>query len=369
MVSRTSRTVACESLGRSLHLQVDTTKTLTTISYEGQAVMLLAKCLAIALIVVSALSDVLQAEDRNDQYVIFKSADRGRSWSRSDDGLPGNARINAFASMGELTIVGTDSDIYFSADEGKNWSASACTPKNVARVLSFASLGQKVFAGTDGSGMLFSWDRGRTWSVVNGFHPKKVRTILCLNESIYAGTDEEGVFASRDRGETWIPLTRGLPSGSQVFALGTMKGKLFAGLYSKGLHMWNDQEQCWTNKGNVSPLALSSLGDTLIAGHNPGGILWSDDSGASWTRGAAARSTNPGINGSEKGDELSSDAPVWELAAGDELLVAGAASGIFYSDDRGRTWTRARVGLPAASPGISFLVTKTMILAGSIIDR
>jgi photosystem II stability/assembly factor-like uncharacterized protein len=320
-----------------------------------------AKRLAIALTAISCLATSLHADDRNDRHVIFRSTDRGRSWSRSDDGLTGGARINALASAGELLLAGTDSGVYFSADEGQSWSASVGAPKSVARILNFGKIGAKVFAGTDGSGLIVSSDDGRTWSLVDGFRPKKLRTILCLNETIYAGTDQDGVFASQDRGESWTPLTRGLPSGAQIFALGSMTGELFAGLYSQGLYRWNFPEERWIKQGNVSPLALASHDSTLVAGHNPGGILWSDDSGATWTQGVAANPENAG--------ELSKNAPIWEMAAGDGLLVAGAASGIFYSDDRGRTWTRARAGLPAESPGISFLVTKQMILAGSIIQQ
>lgn len=317
-----------------------------------------AKRLAIALMVISCLADSLQADDR---HVIFRSTDRGRSWSRSDAGLPGNARVNALASVGELVLVGIDSGVYFSTDEGKSWSASVGAPKNLARILSFGKLGKKVFAGTDGGGLIVSSDGGRTWSLVEGFRPQKVRALLSLNETIYAGTDQDGVFASHDGGENWISLTRGFPSGAQIFALGSVNGKLFAELYANGLYRWDAPEERWIKKGNVTPLALASLDDTLVAGHNPGGILWSDDSGATWTQGVAANPENAG--------ELSNNAPIWEMAAGDGLVIAGAASGIFYSDDRGRSWTRARAGLSAESPGISFLVTKKVILAGSIVDQ
>ncbi len=49
----------------------------------------------------------------------------------------------------------------------------------------------------------------------------------------------------------------------------------------------------------------------------------------------------------------------------DGVIFAGASTGIYYSEDRGRTWTRARTGLPERSPGIAFLVEGTFILAGT----
>jgi photosystem II stability/assembly factor-like uncharacterized protein len=359
----------CDTVAGVLTLRFSVIESLQSDSYDRRVATLLARSLAIALIVAIASSSALRAEDRSERYVIFRSTDRGRSWSRSDEGLTGTARVNAFASVGELTLAGTDAGVYFSTDDGQTWLASATAFERIVRVLTFASLGKRVFAGTDGSGLISSSDGGRTWSIITSFVPQKVRFMLCLNERIYAGTDKDGVFVSDDRGENWAQLSRDLPSGPQVFALGEMKGKLFAGLYSDGLFMWSDEEQRWTKKANVSPLALASIDDTLIAGHNPGGILWSDDSGATWTQGTAAQTFRPPVSSNAKDGELLSDAPVWEMAAGENLAIAGAASGIFYSDDHGRTWTRSREGLPAESPGISFLVTKDVILAGSIIEE
>ena len=107
-----------------------------------------------------------------------------------------------------MTLAGTDSGVYFSTDEGRSWSASVGAPKNFARILSFGRLGEKVFAATDGSGLVVSSDKGRTWFPVDGFHPQKVRSILCLNDTLYAGTDQDRVLAPRNQGESWITLTR-----------------------------------------------------------------------------------------------------------------------------------------------------------------
>jgi hypothetical protein len=113
-------------------------------------------------------------------------------------------------------------------------------------------------------------------------------------------------------------------------------------------------------------LALASVGGVLVAGHNPGGIQWSGDLGNHWSRATVnipGQSTLPLPN---PADELSGDAPVWELASSDDLAVAGVATGIYLSENQGRTWVRARRGLPAASPGVSFLVRGSLVLAGTV---
>jgi hypothetical protein len=47
-------------------------------------------------------------------------------------------------------------------------------------------------------------------------------------------------------------------------------------------------------------------------------------------------------------------------------VFAGAADGIYYSDDRGRTWSRAETGLPLVSPGVLFLITDRLVLAATL---
>jgi hypothetical protein len=51
------------------------------------------------------------------------------------------------------------------------------------------------------------------------------------------------------------------------------------------------------------------------------------------------------------------------------LVFAGTASGVYYSEDTGRTWTKARQGHPEQSPGIAFLVTPEIIVAECHIRR
>jgi hypothetical protein len=118
----------------------------------------------------------------------------------------------------------------------------------------------------------------------------------------------------------------------------------------------------------VSPLALASIGDTLVAGHNPGGIHWSEDLGATWSQGSASSIGQVTLGLSDQTGALSTDAPIWELGANDDLVFAGASAGIYYSEDRGRTWVRTQAGLPAESPGVAFLLKADFVLAGTLLN-
>jgi hypothetical protein len=306
-----------------------------------------------------------------DAFAVFKSSDHGRSWMRSDAGMPGQSRINAFGSVDGVLFAGTDSGIFISRDEALSWQLATAAAMSSGRIISFATLGQRVFAGTDGHGLLVSSDAGASWALERTFPSRKVRCLLAHVGKVYAGTDANGVFASNDAGQTWTPLSTGLPSRAQVFALSAVRGRMFAGLYSQGLYAWDEPNQSWGQTGRVKPLALAGARDALIAGHNPGGLHWSVDLGASWSRGVAE---SPAVGlllllPSDDSGELSAEAPVWELASDDGLVFAGASAGIYYSEDRGRTWTRARRGLPEKSPGIAFLLKQDFVLAGTLIEK
>lgn len=317
---------------------------------------------AVTLLLVSTFASTAAAAEK---YAVFKSTDRGRSWIRSDAGMPDQSRINAFGSAGEVLFAGTDSGIFISGDEARSWRPATGAAMSSGRIISFATLGQQVFAGTDGSGILVSADEGESWVRNAAFPSKKVRCLLAHERKLYAGTDADGVFVLDGDGQVWTHLRQELPAHAQVFALSVVAGRLFAGLYSKGLYAWHEQEDHWTKAGPVSPLVLAAVGGTLVAGHNPGGLYWSADLGASWSKGTARTVCHLTSVLSDDSSELSTKAPVWELASNDELVFAGASTGIYYSEDRGRTWARARTGLPAESPGVSFLLNRAFVLAGT----
>jgi photosystem II stability/assembly factor-like uncharacterized protein len=314
---------------------------------------------ATAALCLTLLTTWAQAQVKNvaGTYAVFRSQDRGRTWSRSDAGLRATARINAFGAIGSAVLAGTDEGVYLSHNRGVDWKVASGAAVGSGRILSLATLGANAYAGSDRSGVLVSADGGTTW-VVNADCPfRYVRSILSHEGALYAGTDAQGVFVSRNGGRSWSSINSGLPAGAQVFSMAELKGRVFAALYSKGLYVWAGQEQRWHKVDGVSPLVLAAIGETLLAGHNPGGMRHSDDFGGTWARGEIDISEDLG------------NAPVWELGSGPGFAIAGISSGIYYSEDRGRTWVRARTGLPAKSSGIAFLAAPDFVLAGASIGR
>lgn len=283
------------------------------------------------------------------EHAIYKSVDRGVTWTKAGAHFPGNPRINSFGASTDRIFAGTDEGIYSSGDEGKTWRKTSVA----ARTVSFVASGNTIYAGTKGDGLLASRDQGIHWTPVTGLPSRNIRSLLAAHGRLYAGTDANGVMVSHDQGMTWMAHNAGLPLLSQIFAMATFDDTVFAGLYGKGLYAWSGNEQRWIKAGNVRPLVLAATGGTLAVGHNPGGIHWSERPKSNeWIQAAG---------------DFESAAPVWEMASGGKLVVAGIADGIFRSDDYGRTWSRTLKGLPAKSPGVSFLVQGDVIYAGVVI--
>lgn len=317
------------------------------------------------------------------RYMVYRSEDRGRSWFRSDTGLPSDSRINVFTFTADSIIAGTDSGIFISSDSGKAWRKSTIaaravrgTPISADRVTSIASVNGHLFAGTSDNAMLSSSDSGKTWQRNRTFPDQIVRSLFATDVALYAGTDAAGVSRTTDFGQTWIQLAAGLPERAQVLTLASINDRLFAGLYANGLYTWNDSEQIWVPLGaaaQIKPLVLVSIGETLIAGHNPGGIHISDDLGRSWNPWKGENNSPAPVLVTSvlpiAQSTISLNAPIWDLAANNDIAFAGAADGIFYSEDRGRHWTRFTHGLPPVCPGVAFLVRSNLVLAATLTNH
>jgi photosystem II stability/assembly factor-like uncharacterized protein len=288
------------------------------------------------------------------EYAVYMSSDRGVTWVRAGAGLPGNARINTFGAIGAQIFAGTDAGIFASRDRGETWQKTSVA----VRTISFATSGTNLYAGTQRAGLLVSKDHGRTWAPVATLASKNIRSLLATAGKLYAGTDADGVLVSSDEGLTWIAQNDGLPPLRQIFAMAVAdKDTVFAALYSKGLYAWNEGLRRWSKAGEVKPLVLAAAGaasGSLAVGHNPGGIYSSE---------------RPKCPDWEKAiGDFEAEAPVWEMASGGGLLIAGMADGIFRSVDEGRSWSRATRGLPAKGPGVAFLVQGDAVYAGIVLS-
>ncbi len=212
-----------------------------------------------------------------------------------------------------ICFAARSSGLYRSDDGGLTWQDAyasleldtSLTTAAVAVSPNFEA-DRSVFAGVLG-GILRSVDGGQSWDIVPLPSPPPFVSTLVVSPNfahdgtLLAGTLEDGVFRSADRGRHWSAWNFGL------------------------LDL------------NTIALAISpdfANDETLFVGTDSG-IFRSTNGGRAW----------------REVDFPSDFAPVLSLAlspdyATDGVLFAGTEScGLFYSDDRGHTWTRLGEGV------------------------
>ena len=170
-----------------------------------------------------------------------------------------------------------------------------------------------VFAGSHGGGVHRSTDGGRTFKRLE-FPAQDVLSIAAslADGAVYAGCEPSMLFRSRDDGETWEELEalRSIPSAPT----------------------WSFPPRPWTH--HVRQIAPSPHDPKLIlAGIELGGIMRSDDDGATWSdhRPGAVKDCH-GL--------------VWHPTEPGRAYEAGGG-GSAWSRDHGMTWERIDDGRDA----------------------
>jgi photosystem II stability/assembly factor-like uncharacterized protein len=176
----------------------------------------------------------------------------------------------------------------------------------------------RVYVGTFDQGIYVSDDGGITWRQDGqGLDDRRVMSLAVSPShqasgisAVYAGTEPSNLYRSEDAGRNWqrLPGLRDLPSEPR----------------------WSFPPRPWTH--HVRTIALHpSNPDFLAVGIELGGVMRSDDAGASWF------DHNP---------EAHSDAhQLLTHARAPQRLYEAAGQGIARSDDLGQSWRRLTDGL------------------------
>jgi len=193
-------------------------------------------------------------------YVL--QADDGPYVDRSSGLHPGNIRCLAFDPEHRVLWAGTwGSGVFVSADGGRTWSSTndGLTAYHVNCLVPAAPVSDRVYCGTtDG---LFVKEGQDAWTAVPGVSGVDARTFLIQPDGteMYVGLGWGGegpnVLASHDGGQTWKPADERLPTG-HVFCLAcdVEDGRLFAGT-DRGVYQKTRGNPGWRRLGGNLPEA------------------------------------------------------------------------------------------------------------------
>ena len=154
------------------------------------------------------------------------------------------------------------------------------------------------------------------------------------------------------RGElTWTSVRPPSPGNVSVTALAALGNALFSGVSSfsplPALAKTIDGGKTWIPSGPTGPTvsALFPVGSALLAGLQAGGVIRTDDAGATWADSSAG---------------LPDRAYVYAFATSGSSVLVGTDSGVYKSDDAGHSWSPRRTGY--ARSAVRFLAAAGDIL-------
>ena len=334
----------------------------------------------------------------------FVSTDGGQSWINASKGYTGALMHKVVLSSSDPSLVyaSARSGIFRSSDGGENWQGVS---HGVARAMEAYAIAVDpadsshliVVVGDAGPVPKISHDGGLTWheakpDFVEGqgffewglmkkaaFSPVKPGRVIGIQGEVECDIsdsceDGHGVIFSDDGGETWklSNLTSGMAS-DLAFA---PNGVVYVSVYPGDLYRSTDDGESWELVASqitagiklhdpdpdIHGAALTALAvdpqipNRLYAGFQRGGVMISQDGGASWA------GSSSGMNPETSVLDLVAD-----RANQGVLYAATPDSGVYVSTDGGATWlaindgllTRAAVSLALSTDGSVLYVATT----------
>ncbi|OJJ18228.1 hypothetical protein BKI52_25740 [marine bacterium AO1-C] len=207
---------------------------------------------------------------------VFRSNNRGNSWTNISNGQTGTDNLNAIAvaPSSSNTIYAASYTKIYRTTNASSWTditaglpsgprityiaVSSSDPNTLWVTLSGYTSGQKVFKSING---------GSSWTNISGTLPNlPINCVLhdsnTSNESLYIGTDV-GIFYRNNTLGDWVSFSNGLPNVVvRELEIQHSSGKLRAGTYGRGL--WESDLYSGGGGSGSAPTANFSASATSV---------------------------------------------------------------------------------------------------------
>jgi hypothetical protein len=220
----------------------------------------------------------------------YLSFNNGSNWALSPADLTNTDVYSALSSIGSTlfaSIIQPDYSkiAYKSTDNGANWIVISSLGGR--EVNDWNVTGSIKFASTYGNGLFRSTDNGSTWTACSGLPLifSKMATVTIGSKILMGLNDfgQQGIYQSTDNGATWTTtgfdygVARFILDGADLYAIGNVFSTIYHSVNS-GVS-WTD---IGTNAGPINRHSLTVVNSKLFVGKNPGGVIVSNDKGATW---------------------------------------------------------------------------------------
>lgn len=256
--------------------------------------------------------------------LIFRSADRGATWSPASAGLPANLPQNT--GINDLVIrpdspntmvAGLfEAGVWLSTNGGQNWTNAtngSIAANDTVRALAIDPAQPSSVYALTGTGVHISANGGQ-WQSRSAGLPAPSATLFndlaadpVDSGTLYVGVSPQGVFRSTNGGQSWQPANNGLPAGDlnvRGIAASPVSGRLLISIAGQGLWRSDNRGNSWsradsgityntTLQGNVGIPTFSYADAEFVYVYNNDGVFVSFDGGESWA------AFNDGFSGAE----------------------------------------------------------------------
>jgi photosystem II stability/assembly factor-like uncharacterized protein len=250
-------------------------------------------------------SIAVDAEDSNTlwaaaNFVLFKSADRGRTWSQIPEPRPAVAVYDRWVGTSpvdpQTVYLGRyDGQVLRSRDGGETWSVAGNPSSGLMMLKADPLDAATLWAGGADGGLRRSTDGGDTWSTLSGLASGGYFQDLAFSptspSTLYAG----GQFAAKvwflrstDAGADWDPIQQGLAAGINSIAVDPLHAETVYSVSGNVIYKTIDGGNTWTLIESPVPnqtvqLVTAAPPNALYAAVRFDNVYVSEDGGQSWS--------------------------------------------------------------------------------------
>ena len=212
---------------------------------------------------------------------IFRSDDRGETWKPIRDGLRFSERDDGRRFYGTVRriLVTRDKIInvmyhghtYTSTDWGETWHDVSEEWWRGNSIRSMTEFDGYLWSAISVQAMSRSLDNGKTWEGLPELKLGYADDWAVLNNRLYVAA-EHGIGRWNEKTRAWEYLMEGIPTdnsrGPWVYNLAVLDGRLFAGLSTHGVYVFDAPAETWSCAGlnGLSVYPILSYESSLYAG-------------------------------------------------------------------------------------------------------
>jgi photosystem II stability/assembly factor-like uncharacterized protein len=275
-------------------------------------------------------------------YIFNGYVGSDRYWQKINTGLT-TLKIRSLLATDSVTLLaGTDGNgIFKSVDKGTTWTAVANATLNTTVITGFAKAGTYIFLTSLNKGVFISTDNGTTWASFNDTKTLDIAgtQTLSYNETTkeLAVVNSNGIYRTAVAATTPVAsytlITTGLTAGTSIRSISN-NGTIWLLATDKGVLTTLATGVNWTainaNLPTLDVRTVVPFKTTAVTGTNGEGIFKASTSTFSWA------ANNFGFN----------NLVTYSMSCSGEALVAAATEkGVFISKDLANTYKRCNNGL------------------------